>query len=125
MTENEISEIIIGCAIEVHKTLGPGLFKSAYEETLFYEIGKKGLWIQRHKPLPLVYKQLKIKTGYKPDFLVENKVIIDIKTVESFNNIHLAEIITCLKLTGCKLGLLLNFRVLRMKDGVKRVVHNL
>jgi len=125
MTENEISEIIIDCAIEVHRTLGPGLQKSAYEETLFYEIGKKGLWIQKHKPLPLVYKQLKIKTGYILDLLVENQVIIVVKTVDTLKDIHLAEMLTYLKISKCKLGLILNFNVMKMKDGVKRVANNL
>jgi len=125
MTENQISEIIIGCAIEVHKALGPGLYKTAYIECLYYEIGKKGLWIQKQKPLPLVYKQLKVVTGFKLDLIVENSVIIEVKSVEAFNEIHLAQVLTCLKLSKCKLGLLLNFNVLKMKDGIKRVVINL
>ena len=125
MTENQISEIIIGCAIEVHRNLGPGLLESAYEECLYFEIGCQGLWIEKQKPLPLIYKDIRMEIGYRLDLIVENKVIVEVKSVETLNDIHLAQILTYLKITDCKLGLLLNFNVLRMKEGIKRVIYKL
>ena len=125
MHENEISERIIGCAIEVHKILGPGLLESAYEECLFYEIFQTGLRVEKQKPLPLIYKEIKLEVGYRIDLIVENKVLVEIKSVEALNDIHTAQVLTYLKLSGCKLGLLMNFNVLRVKDGIKRLVNNL
>jgi GxxExxY protein len=125
MTENEISEKIIGCAIVVHKLLGPGLLESAYLECLFYELIEAGLQVEKQKPLPLVYKDVKLDAGYRIDLLVENKVIIEIKAVEALNDIHTAQVLTYLKLSGCKLGLLLNFNVLCLVDGLKRLVNKL
>ena len=125
MYENEISERIIGCAIEVHKILGPGLLESAYEECLFYEIFQTGLRVEKQKPLPLIYKEIKLEVGYRIDLIVENKVLVEIKSVEALNDIHTAQVLTYLKLSGCKLGLLMNFNVLRVKDGIRRLVNNL
>ena len=125
MTENEISEKIIGCAIEVHKSLGPGLLESAYLECLFYELQKSGLKVEKQKPLPLIYKEVKLDAGYRLDLIVENKVVIEIKSVESLNDIHIAQVLTYLKLSNCKLGLLMNFNVLRLINGLKRLVNNL
>jgi len=125
MYENEISERIIGCTIEVHKILGPGLLESAYEECLFYEIFQTGLRVEKQKPLPLIYKEIKLEVGYRIDLIVENKVLVEIKSVEALNDIHTAQVLTYLKLSGCKLGLLMNFNVLRVKDGIKRLVNNL
>ena len=125
MYENEISERIIGCAIEVHKILGPGLLESAYEECLFYEIFQTGLRVEKQKPLPLIYKEIKLEVGYRIDLIVEYKVLVEIKSVEALNDIHTAQVLTYLKLSGCKLGLLMNFNVLRVKDGIKRLVNNL
>ena len=125
MYENEISERIIGCAIEVHKILGPGLLESAYEECLFYEIFQTGLRVEKQKPLPLIYKEIKLEVGYRLDLIVENKVIIEIKSVDALNDIHFAQVLTYLKVSGCKLGLLVNFNVLKVKDGIKRLVNNL
>jgi len=125
MYENEISERIIGCAIEVHKVLGPGLLESAYEECLFYEIFQTGLRVEKQKPLPLIYKEIELEVGYRIDLIVENKVLVEIKSVEALNDIHTAQVLTYLKLSGCKLGLLMNFNVLRVKDGIKRLVNNL
>ena len=125
MYENEISERIIGCAIEVHKILGPGLLESAYEECLFYEIFQTGLRVEKQKPLPLIYKEIKLEVGYRIDLIVENKVLVEIKSVEALNDIHTAQVLTYLKLSSCKLGLLMNFNVLRVKDGIKRLVNNL
>ncbi|MBK6966972.1 MAG: GxxExxY protein [Bacteroidales bacterium] len=125
MKENEISEKIIGCAIEVHKSLGPGLLESAYLECLFYELQNAGLLVEKQKPLPLIYKDIKLDAGYRIDILVEGKVIIELKSVEALNDIHVAQVLTYLKLSGCKLGLLINFNVLRVVDGTRRLVNKL
>jgi GxxExxY protein len=125
MSENEISETIIGCAIEVHKSLGPGLLESAYLECLFFELQKAGLQVEKQKPLPLIYKEVKLDIGYRIDLVVEGKVIIELKSVDSINDIHIAQVLTYLKLSGCKLGLLMNFNVLRLVDGIKRLVNKL
>lgn len=125
MHENEISEIIIGCAINVHKSLGPGLLESAYEECLYYETKKSGLLIEKQKALPLVYEEVKLDCGYRVDLLVENKVIVEIKSVEALNDIFLAQVLTYLRLSNCKLGLLINFNVIRLKEGIRRVVNKL
>ena len=125
MTENQLSEKIIGCAIQVHKSLGPGLLESAYEECLFYELKQLGLFVEKQKPLPLIYKDVKLDIGYRLDLLVEKKVIVELKSVEALDDVHIAQMITYLKLSGCKLGLLLNFNVLRLVDGLKRIANNL
>lgn len=125
MTENEISEKIIGCAIRIHTALGPGLLESAYEECLNYELLKTGLRVERQKSLPLIYEDVKLDIGYRLDLIVEDKVIIEIKAVESLNDVHLAQLLTYLKLSENKLGLLINFNVSRVKNGIKRVVNNL
>ena len=125
MTESQLSEKIIGCAIQVHKSLGPGLLESAYEECLFYELKQLGLFVEKQKPLPLIYKDVKLDIGYRLDLLVEKKVIVELKSVEALNDVHIAQMITYLKLSGCKLGLLINFNVLRLVDGLKRIANNL
>lgn len=125
MTENEISQLIIGCAIKVHTTLGPGLLESAYEECLYYELIKEGLKVEKQKSLPLIYKDIKLEIGYRLDLIIEDKVIVEIKACEGLNDIHLAQILTYLKLSNVKLGLLINFNVAKVKDGIKRVVNNL
>lgn len=112
-------------AIEVHKILGPGLLESAYEECLFYELREAGLRVERQRSLPLVYKEVKLDAGYRIDLLVENKVIIELKAVEAINDIHIAQVLTYLKISGCKLGLLMNFNVLRLTDGIKRLASRL
>src|SRR5699024_8208098 len=109
MTENEIYRIIIGCAIAVHKSLGPGLLESAYEACLAYELTQNGLSVQVQVPRPVVYKEVKIDHGYRIDLLVNNKVVVEIKSVEMFTKVHEAQLLTYLKLGGYKLGLLLNF----------------
>jgi len=123
MTENEISKIIIGCAIEVHKLLGPGLLESAYRECLFYELLQAGLEVEKEKPMPIVYKEVKLNHGYRIDLLVEDKVVVELKTVEYLNDVHLAQVLTYLKLGNYKLGLLLNFQVAMLKDGIKRIIN--
>lgn len=125
MTENELSKIVFNCALKVHQNLGPGLLESAYEECLFYELMKTGLHIQKQKALPLVYEEVKLDVGYRIDIIIENKLILEIKSVESLNDIHFAQLLTYLKLTNCKLGMLINFNVLLIKNGIKRVVNNL
>lgn len=125
MSENEIAEKIIGCAIKVHKSLGPGLLESAYVECLYYELVKNDLYVEKQKPLPLIYDEVRLECGYRADLLIENKVIIEAKSVEELNDIHLAQVLTYLKLSNCKLGLLINFNVLRVKEGIRRVVNKL
>ena len=123
MIENELSKKIIGCAIEVHKQLGPGLLESAYQECLYYELILAGLKVQKEKPMPIVYKEIKLDHGYRIDLLVEDKVVIEIKTVDVFNDVHTAQVLTYLKLGNYKLGLLLNFQVTVLKNGIKRVIN--
>ena len=124
MREDELTEIIIGCAIKVHKVLGPGLLESAYEECLFYELKKTGLVVEKQKPLPLIYEEVKLDCGYRSDIIVENKVVIEVKSVDGLSDIHLAQTLTYLKLAKCKVGLLINFNVLKLTQGLKRVVNN-
>ena len=125
MNENELSKTIIGAAIEVHKVLGPGLLESAYEASLQRELMLQGLDAKQQVGLPVVYKDVTCELGYRIDLLVENKVIIEVKSVESLNDIHIAQVLTYLKLSKCKLGLLINFNVKRLKDGLKRLVNHL
>ncbi len=125
MTENEISEKIIGCAIRVHKALGPGLLESSYLECLYYELKKSCFKVEKQKSLPLIYNEVKLEIGYRLDLLVEGKVVVELKAIEALNDIHTAQVITYLKLSGCKLGLLMNFNVLRLVDGLKRIANKL
>ena len=125
MTENELSKIVFDCALKVHRNLGPGLLESSYEECLFYEIKKFGLTVEKQKALPLIYEEVKLDIGYRIDIIVENKLIIEIKSVEVLNDVHFAQLLTYLKLTNCKLGLLINFNVALIKNGIKRVANNL
>ncbi|PJE41174.1 MAG: GxxExxY protein [Flavobacterium sp.] len=115
MTENELSKGVFDCALKVHQALGPGLLESAYEECLFHELKKNGLDVQKQKALPLVYEEVKLDVGYRIDIIVENKLIIEVKSVETLNDVHFAQLLTYLKLTNCKLGLLINFNVLLIK----------
>lgn len=125
MSENELSKIVFDCALKVHQTLGPGLLESAYEECLYFELKKTGLRIEKQKPLPLIYEEIKLEIGYRLDIIIENKLILEIKSVDALNEIHFAQLLTYLKLTDCKLGLLLNFNVILIKNGIKRVVNKL
>jgi GxxExxY protein len=125
MTENELATIIIGCAIKVHKALGPGLFEPAYKECLFQELLKANMLAEKDKLLALVYEGVKIDSGGKVDMIAENKVIITVKTVESITDFHVSQTLSLLRLSGCKLGLIINFNSLKLKDGIKRVVNNL
>jgi len=125
MTENELAKIVFDLGIKVHKFSGPGLLESAYEECLFYEIKKYGLFVEKQRALPLIYEEIKLETGYRIDLLVEKKLIIEIKSVEVLNELHFAQTLTYLKLSGCRLGLLMNFNSVLFKNGVRRVVNNL
>ncbi|WP_028296513.1 GxxExxY protein [Olivibacter sitiensis] len=125
MHENELSKLVFNAALKVHQHLGPGLLESAYEECLFYELCKTGLMVQKQKPLPLFYEDVRLEIGYRVDIMIENKLIIEVKAVDALNDVHLAQVLTYLKLSGCKLGLLINFNVTLIKNGVKRVVNNL
>ncbi len=123
MDENRLTNEVIGLAIEVHKALGPGLLESAYKECLYYKIGKSGLWVEKEKPMPLIFEEVKLECGYRIDLLVERKLVIEIKSVEALNDIHLAQTLTYLKLGNYKLGLLINFNVVLLKTGIKRVIN--
>ena len=125
MTENEIANKVIGIAIEVHRVLGPGLLESAYQECLYYKIGKSVLLVEKEKPMPLIFEEVKLNCGYRIDLLVENKLVIEIKSVDALNDIHLAQTLTYQKLGNYKLGLLINFNVVLLKSGIKRVVNGL
>lgn len=120
--ENKLATEVIGAAIKVHKQLGPGLLESVYKECLFYELVKTGFYVEKEKPLPVIYQEIKLECGYRLDLLVENRLVIEIKAVEELNKIHLAQVLTYLKVSGCQLGLLINFNVLMVKDGVRRVI---
>ncbi|MEY4877203.1 MAG: hypothetical protein RL708_2352 [Bacteroidota bacterium] len=125
MTENEISTRVIGLAIELHKVLGPGLLESAYKECLFYKINKAGLYVEKEKPMPLIFEEVKLDCGYRIDLLIENKVVIELKSVEALSDVHLAQTLTYMKLGNYKLGLLINFNVAVLKEGIKRIVNGL
>lgn len=124
MTENELSKVIIDLSIKVHRRLGPGLLESAYEDCLYYELAKAELNVEKQKGLPLVYDDVKLECGYRVDLLVDKKVVIEIKAVDALNPVHLAQVLT-FKTIKCKLGLLMNFNVVLLKDGIKRIVNNL
>ena len=123
MTEiNQITEHILKCAFKVHSELGPGLLESAYEECLFYELRQAGLNVDKQKALPLICHEVKLDAGYRIDILVEGLVIVEIKAVDTLNDVHTAQVHTYLKLSGCKVGLLLNFNVASLKNGIKRLI---
>ena len=125
MTENEISKIIVNCCYQIHTKLGAGLLESVYEEILFYELQKENLQVERQKALPVFWDNLKMEIGFRADLVVENKVIIEIKSVENIAPVYQKQLQTYLKLTGIKLGLLINFNVPLIKDGIQRIVNNL
>ncbi|AXE16718.1 GxxExxY protein [Runella rosea] len=120
MIENEITQKIIGCAIEVHRELGPGLLESAYEECLFYVLNQNQIYTERQKAMPLLFKGVHLDCGYRIDLFVERKVIVELKAVEAINDVHKAQLMTYMKLAKCKVGLLINFNVVRLKDGIVR-----
>ena len=119
---NQITDQILKYAFKVHTELGPGLLESSYKECLFYELNKNGLYAEKEKPLPLIYQEVKLDIGYRVDMLIEGKVIVEIKTVECLADIHIAQVLTYLRLSGCKVGLLLNFHTTHLKNGIKRLI---
>jgi len=125
MTENEISKKIIGVAIEIHRSIGPGLLESAYQAALTYDLNEAGLLAEKEVPMPFVYKGISQDVGYKIDILVERKVIIELKSIEKLQPVHFAQTLTYLRLTNLKLGLLINFKTTLLKDGIHRLVNNL
>ena len=125
MNENDISYEIIGAAIELHKSIGAGLLESVYETTLAFDLREKGMEVQQQVPMPLVYKEVKQDIGYRIDLIVDNKVLVEIKSVETLAPVHFSQTLTYLKLSGLKLGLLINFNSKTLKEGIHRIVNNL
>jgi len=120
MKNDDLTGLIIGKAIEVHRNLGPGLLESAYQKCLYYELVNEGLKIEQEKALPIIYKDIKLDHGYRIDLLVENKIVVELKTVEYFTDVHSAQILTYMKLGNFPLGLLINFHTKLLKNGIKR-----
>ena len=125
MTENELSKIIVDVSYKIHTRLGPGLLESVYEIILFHELTKKGLKVERQKPIPIIWDGIHLDIGFRSDLIVEDKVIIEIKSVEKISNVHLKQLLTYIKITNLKLGLLINFNEALIKNGIKRVVYGL
>lgn len=123
MTENEIATKVIGLAIEVHKSLGPGLLESAYKEVLYYKLRQSGIKVEKEKPMPLVFEEVKLDCGYRIDLLVEDKLVIELKAVDALNDVHLAQVLTYLKVGKFRLGLLINFNVVLLKQGIRRIIN--
>ncbi len=123
IAENDVTEKIIGCALKVHSMLGPGLLESAYKECLYYELRHSNIFVEKEKALPLIYKDVKLECGYRIDLMVEETVVIEIKSVDTVAPVHLSQVLTYLKLSKNRFGLLINFNVVRLKDGIKRVVN--
>ena len=124
MNENELSFIIIGIALELHKNVGPGLLESAYENALTYDLRKAGLDVKQQVAMPFLYKEIKMDVGYRLELLIENKIIIEVKSVETLAPVHYSQLLTYLKLTNTKLGLLINFNTRLLKDGIHRIANN-
>ncbi len=125
MTENELSFKIIGAALSLHKNLGPGLLESTYENALAYDLREAGFKVQQQLPMPFIYKEIKLDVGYRLDLLIENKVIVEVKSIENLAPVHFAQLLTYLKLSDLKLGLLINFNTKVLKDDIHRMVNNL
>ncbi len=125
MTENEISKVVVDLCFKIHKQYGPGLFESVYEELFCYELSKSDVSFKRQHPVPLVHENVKMEAGFRADVIVMDKVIVELKSVELLADLHYKQVQTYLKLTGCKLGLLINFNVALIKDGIHRIVNNL
>ena len=125
MTENEISQITVNTAYQIHYTLGPGLLESVYEEIMFYELCKQGLTVERQKEIPLIWDELRMEIGFRADLIIENKVIVELKSIETVAPVHPKQLLTYLKVTGIKLGLLINFNEPYIKNGITRIVNNI
>lgn len=122
MTTEEVFKKVLDCSFKVHTSLGPGLLESAYLECLYYELLSLGFKVEKQKPLPLIYNEVKLDVGYRLGLLVDKNIIVEIKSIEALGDIHMAQILTFMKLTSCRLGLLVNFNVLHLKEGIKRVI---
>ena len=122
LLHQELTSSILKCAYKVHSALGPGLLESSYEECLHYELDKAGLEVFKQKPMPLVYEDRKLDVGYRIDLFVESKVIIEIKSVDALNPVHFAQLVTYMKIARCRIGFLINFNVVSLKDGIKRII---
>ncbi|MBN2636382.1 MAG: GxxExxY protein [Prolixibacteraceae bacterium] len=125
MTENDLAKVIVNTCYNIHVELGPGLLESVYEEILFYELTSRGLQVERQKAIPLSWGKIKMEIGFRADLIVENKVIIELKSVEAIAPVHLKQLLTYLKITGLKLGLLVNFNEKLIKNGITRIVNKL
>lgn len=125
MTENEIAKIAVDICFRIHTQYGPGLFESVYEEIFCYELSKTGIPFYRQHPIPLVHEEIKMDAGFRADVLIDNKIIVELKSIEALAPVHYKQVQTYLKLTGCKLGLLVNFNVALIKEGIHRIVNNL
>ena len=125
MTENELSKIIVNTAYQIHVQLGPGLLESVYEEIMYFELTNLGLKVERQKAIPVIWNGLRMEIGFRADLIVENKVIIELKSVETLAPVHSKQLLTYLKLTGLKLGLLINFNENLIRDAITRIVNNL
>ena len=125
MTENEIATTIVDLCFKIHKKLGPGLLESVYEEILFYELTKLGLKVERQKPIPVIWDEIYLDIGFRSDLVVEDKVIVELKSVETLSKVHSKQILTYLKITNTKLGLLINFNEALIRDGIYRIVNGL
>lgn len=125
MHENDISYTVIGAAVSLHKTVGPGLLESAYENALAYDLRAKGLDVKQQVPMPFIYKEVKMDIGYRIDLIIENKIIVEVKSVEALAPVHYAQVLTYLKLSDKKLGLLINFNSKVLKDNIHRIANSL
>jgi GxxExxY protein len=125
MTENDVAKVIVDCAYKVHTALGPGLLESVYEAALAYELGKRGLQIERQKPLPVVYENVRLEEGFRADLVVSERVIVELKSVEEVAPVHKKQLLTYLRLADKKLGLLINFGAAKIRDGISRIVNGL
>jgi GxxExxY protein len=123
LKENDLAKLVFDAGLRVHRTLGPGLLESAYEECLYYELKKQNLYIEKQVALPVTYEEVRLEAGYRIDLKIEGKLIVEIKSIEALHDIHLAQILTYLRMSNCKLGLLINFNTLLFKDGVRRVIN--
>lgn len=125
MTENEISKVIVNTSFEIHSEIGPGLFESVYEEILAYELNDQGLYVERQKIIPIFWNGIEMKKGFIADIVVDDSVIIEIKSIEKLANVHFKQLLSYLKLSDIKLGLLINFNEAYLKNGIKRIVNNI
>lgn len=125
MTENELASLVIGEAIDIHKAIGPGLLEKVYTECLYYRLLRSGLKVEKERAIPVIFEEVRMECGYRADLIVENKLILEIKSIDIIADIHIARTLTYLKFCNCKLGLIINFNVVVLKNGIKRIVHNL